>query len=85
MLSLSDKLTKLNSSFIIFLNLKNKIFLSIVYNILSMPYSKDNVDNDFISVNDLYMYLYHPAKIINHLCFYFFLIKGVRVIYVFPK
>lgn len=48
-----------------------------------MSYS--NVDNDFTSVNDLYLYLYDAAKITNHLCFYFFLIKGVRVIYVFCK
>lgn len=85
MLFLLDKFIKLNSFFIIFLNLKNKIFLFIVYNIFSMFYSKDNVDNDFIFVNDLYMYLYYFVKIINYLCFYFFLIKGVRVIYVFFK
>ena len=52
-------------------------------NILSMYYC--NVDNDFISVNDLYLYLYDASKVTNHLCFYFLLIKVIRVIYVFHK
>lgn len=48
----------------ILLNLNNTTFLSIVENIHSMSYCKGNVDNDFTSVNNLY--LYHAAKTINY-------------------
>lgn len=60
---LSDERTELNSSFINFLQFKNKYISVTVFKIFSIRLTvKDNVGSDFTSINDLFLCLYHACQ-----------------------